>query len=201
MAVKDILERIEGDAGDSLQALRAKLRRKLDELQAHHEARLTRLRGEGKERNGLAARQEKERLLTMGRLELRKANLGERRRRIDQTFDLARQQMLDLDDEARKRWLFALVLEGAEGGDEGLLLAPRDRKLFAGRDLETLNEALKASGRLGTVTLVEDGPSPEGGCILVADDYEINRSLESLLREARDVLEEEVASLLFEKGD
>lgn len=201
MAVKDILERIEGDASESLRAMEVRLDARLDELAKHRKARLKRMRAEGAARAEAEARREKERRLTMGRLELRKADLAERRARIDEAFRRARGRLLDLDDDARRSWIRSLVLAAGETGREGLRLAARDRRLFGKSELAELNRALVAEGREGGLHLVDEGREIEGGCLLVAQDYDVDRSLDALLAEARDELEETIADLLFREDE
>ena len=189
-----IIDRILGDARQSEHAM-------LEEASRQAEALLTAARGELEARRAeLAAATEQEvrerfrRAEVMRGLERRRELLAAKQALLDQAFAGARDLLLNMPEGDYADYLCASILANARGGEE-LILCPRDRERLPGL-LDRLNAALTQAGKQPLVL----GPGEEigGGYLLRSAGVTVNQSLSAILRQAREALQGEAATRLFD---
>ncbi len=186
----------------------------LDEARTEAEARVAAARGEADsirsrgaveaedlERRLLRrARQDaearKERMATDARLVSRKAVLAEKQAVLDDAFGSALDAFAASGDEFRSALRQAL-LNAVETGEEALALPRTDRDAWGTTFVEKLNRELSAQGRKGSIRLAEEDPDLTSGAVLRGRGVEVNLSLDLMIRQVRERLEERVARLLF----
>ncbi len=142
---------------------------------------------------GADCQEEERRFRALMDLESRKELLVKKRMCMEKAFEKAKQKILDLDDSRYGGFLFTLLKKcGSEGGE--IWYSKRDERFFDAaflkRAKEEINEGLELGG-------VQD--SFESGFTLVCGDIMINCSLDSVIKQARDRLESDVARILFER--
>lgn len=189
-----IIDRILEDARQSEHAM-------LEEASRQAEALLTAARGELEARRAeLAAATEQEvrerfrRAEVMRGLERRRELLAAKQALLDQAFAGARDLLLNMPEGDYADYLCASILANARGGEE-LILCPRDRERLPGL-LDRLNAALTQAGKQPLVL----GPGEEigGGYLLRSAGVTVNQSLSAILRQAREALQGEAATRLFD---
>ena len=113
---------------------------------------------------------------------------------LDQAFAGARDLLLNMPEGDYADYLCASILANARGGEE-LILCPRDRERLPGL-LDRLNAALTQAGKQPLVL----GPGEEigGGYLLRSAGVTVNQSLSAILRQAREALQGEAATRLFD---
>ena len=189
-----IIDRILEDARQSEHAM-------LEEASRQAEALLAAARGELEARRAeLAAATEQEvrerfrRAEVMRGLERRRELLAAKQALLDQAFAGARDLLLNMPEGDYADYLCASILANARGGEE-LILCPRDRERLPGL-LDRLNAALTQAGKQPLVL----GPGVEigGGYLLRSAGVTVNQSLSAILRQAREALQGEAATRLFD---
>lgn len=144
----------------------------------------------------------RERLMTG--LETRKNSLASRRAVIDDAFEKALNELAGLPESRWAALIERIVLESAETGYEVLSVPEADRaryeRPFAGGKpmLDRLNEALKAKGLPGGLTLSDAHAKIRGGVLLSGEKYDVNGSFEMLLSLVREDCEKEVYHILYQ---
>lgn len=189
-----IIDRILEDARQSEHAM-------LEEASRQAEALLAAARGELEARRAeLTAATEQEvrerfrRAEVMRGLERRRELLAAKQALLDQAFAGARDLLLNMPEGDYADYLCASILANARGGEE-LILCPRDRERLPGL-LDRLNAALTQAGKQPLVL----GPGEEigGGYLLRSAGVTVNQSLSAILRQAREALQGEAATRLFD---
>ncbi|MEG2233985.1 MAG: V-type ATP synthase subunit E family protein [Oscillospiraceae bacterium] len=153
-----------------------------------------------------ASETQKRRLLTAG-IEARKNTLASKRDLIDRVFDRAKQDLCKLDGDVYRQLITKLVVNGAQSGDEKLMVPSdmRDRyakSYFDGKTmLELLNSSLIAVGKKGELSLCGEDGRFVGGVRLIGKESDIDCSFGALIDAFRDEHETEVSNLLFKTED
>lgn len=201
MGVEKIAEKILGDAREEAERLLEEARREAARIRAQGEEDADRVRA-----SILAqAEAEVERLrrekLAEARLEAKRRILAAKRVALDRVFQEALRRLQELPQGDYFKLLEALILEGAETGEEELILSPADRECLPSGFLQEVNEALREKGKAGALRLADETRGPDGGVVLRGRRYEIDASLPTLIRSAREGLETAVAEILFGTED
>jgi V/A-type H+-transporting ATPase subunit E len=201
MSVEKIAQRIFEDAREEAERLLEQARREAARIRAQGEEDANRVRA-----SILAqAEAEVERLrrekLAEARLQAKRHVLAAKREAIDRVFAEALRRLQELPEGDYFKLLQALILEAAETGDEELIFSPADLELLPSGFLQEANEALKERGKAGALRLADETRELGGGVVLRGRRYEIDASLPTLIRSAREGLETAVAEILFGTGD
>lgn len=191
--IDTILENARDDAAHTLAQARDKAKKLHDAAEEGAKNRLD----AALERAESDAAQRRERSLRMEQLELRKAVLGQQRELIDQAFQGALEQLVNMDEDKKRQLHLRSILASAEGG-EALHPAKDELALYTPAFLAGINQALEKAGKK-PLTLAKALETIRGGLVLESDGVEQNLSYEALLRGVRDSLEPEVARVLFEE--
>jgi V/A-type H+-transporting ATPase subunit E len=195
MALEDILKKIEEDAraeGDALvslgraeaESIRQKARKEAEQLRAE-------LMQKAKER----AKSHADRIQVLAGLDQRKEVLREKKKLVDDAFAKAKESIRKFPPNQYLAFLRPLILKEVETGNEEIIVSSEQRYLFTQEFLKSLNDEL---GReKGHFRLSGETGNFSGGFILRERNRETNLTLETLIESNRDVLEPQVARLLF----
>ncbi|MGE5558968.1 MAG: V-type ATP synthase subunit E [Bacillota bacterium] len=118
---------------------------------------------------------------------------------IKAVFRLAAAKLLELPAEKKKGLYFNILLDSVKRGDEQVAASSAERKLWE-EVLTEANKKLAKSGRPGKLSLASEPAGITGGFLLLGGDYEVDASLENLLKQAEERLGPEVARMLFEEA-
>jgi V/A-type H+-transporting ATPase subunit E len=192
MAVEDILNRITADAEEAVRRIVAEGKAKADEVTAEArgqiDAQAERMRAKARQR----ADEEKNRIVTLARLSGRRELLSEKQRLIDRVFAETRESILGMGRDEYRRLIRAFLLDARDDEDAEVIIDAGEKRI----DQDFLDKVARevAGGRL---RLSGERRGIGGGFILRSGRTETNCTLETILRDARERLETEVASILF----
>jgi V/A-type H+-transporting ATPase subunit E len=193
MAVEDILKRIASDAEKSAQEILAEARREADAILAQSRQKsgleLERMRAKARQR----ASEERNRIVTLAKLGARRDLLQEKQALIDRVFEDARESVATMGADEYRRLMKVFLARTVEAGDEEVIVDEGERRIDQG----FLDQVSKELGKPGRLTLSSERRRIGGGFVLRRGKTETNCALDTILRDARDRLETEVAEILF----
>ncbi|MBD3349555.1 MAG: hypothetical protein GF400_10235 [Candidatus Eisenbacteria bacterium] len=196
MAVEDILKRIRADAEREAREILERARQEADSIS--EDAR-NRVEGE-REKLMSAARQradeERNRIITLAKLEARRTVLSEKQRLIDLVFERVRERVVSMERGEYRRMIAAFLKDAAATGEYEVLVDSSEERI----DQSFLDEVASEVPGL-TLHLSEERRPVVGGFVLRSGRTETNCSLKTMLRDARERLETDVAESLFGRGE
>jgi V/A-type H+/Na+-transporting ATPase subunit E len=196
MAVDDILKRIEADAEEQVQRILAEGREEAEAVLAEARAKADARRGELQARAEQHAAEERNRITTLARLSVRRELLDAKQALIDRVFSEAAKRVEEMPRDEYRTFISALLKENVESGDEEVLIGEGEKHI----DQPFLDSvALGIKNGRGLI-LSDERRQIRGGFILRKGRIETNCALETILRDARERLETEIASILFGQG-
>ena len=142
----------------------------------------------------LQGRVEKEKILALFRVEIRKEKLIFKRKLSDEVFEKALETLASETD--YKDWMLNLFQQVIESGDEEVIFGIKEKTMDKSF-IKELNNKIRKNGKVGNLRFSSERKEISGGFILKSGRVEINASLEALLRNIRDELEVEVGKILF----
>ncbi len=150
-------------------------------------------------RDEIMERAESERVAIMGeRLARSRATYLTRQEELyEEIFHEALRQAGSLPEEQYRAWLKGMIIKGSSSGDEETLASPHDRRLLEQGLLDEINQALRAQGDKGSLSLAPQEAPFSRGVVLKGGKIENNLSLEMALRQVRDENEEELLKIIF----
>jgi len=177
-------ERITGEAEEKESLEQAKLTSQLQEYKRQTEILADR-----------AGKDEKSHILAAARMEIAGELLAEKRKILDEVFELARRQLKSLPDDEYGKLITKLMLGAVETGDEEVILDKNENRIDQ-QFINMVNQQL-CSSKKGNLRLSEEEQDIEGGFILRRGRIKTNVSFDVLLDRARKELEIELAKELF----
>ncbi len=197
MSLEKLLEKIRADGRAEAEAMLAEARAEAARIKAEGEARGGQIRLAQIEEAERAANRDKLRLLGDARMAARMRLLGAKRELLDEVVETARRSIEELSEAEYRAWLKSLLLGGAASGNEELLPAAKDRRLFTKEFLAEINRELKKKGLAGRVSLSPEDSRARRGCILREGGIETDLSVDSLLAQTFDEMEGQLIEILF----
>ncbi len=193
MAVDDILKKIKADAQDTAREITAGGKGEADEVigaaRQRAEAARERMRAKARQR----AAEERNRIVTLARLSARRDLLNEKQGLIDRVFEETGKSILTMGRDEYRGLIRSFLKDTVESGNEEVILDEREDRI----DQAFLDEVSKSLSLTGGLRLSSERRRIGGGFVLKSGRTEVNCALETILRDAREKLETEVASILF----
>ncbi len=193
MAVDDILRKIKADAEEVARKIVAEGQAAADgvarEARTRADAQKQELRAKAEQR----AQEDRNRITTLARLAARRELLGEKQALIDRVFDEAGRRIAEMQQGEYREFITGLLRSTVESGDEEVLIGKQESRL----DQAFLNSVSKKLGLGGGLKLASERRQITAGFILRSGRVETNCALSTILRDARETLETEVAGILF----
>jgi len=193
MAVEDILRKIAADAQEAGQEALAEAKREADAVLARSrekaEAERERLRARARQR----ADEERNRIVTLAKLSARRELLQVKQGLIDKVFEETRAAIAGMALDDYRRLIRAFLSRTVETGDEEVIVAEGEGRI----DQRFLDEVSREIGKPGGLRLSGERRPIGGGFILRSGRTETNCALDTILRDARERHETEVAGILF----
>ncbi|NYT00630.1 MAG: hypothetical protein GKB99_02765 [Methanocellales archaeon] len=198
MGIEEIKQKILADANEVAKKIIEEAEEKAKPIvdEARDEAK--QIKKEFKEKAVLEAEAKKKRLLALARLEARKNVLSARHDMTELAFVEAVNKLCGLAD---KEYL-AIIKEmfmsvDMPDGNVEVLFSTRDKKRISHDFLKEVEKELAMKGKKVKLTLSGDSRDISGGFILRKGRIEFNNSFEAVIKMQRDVIESEVARILF----
>jgi V/A-type H+-transporting ATPase subunit E len=196
MAVDDILKKITSDAEMAAQEILAEGTRDSEEIleraRADAEALRKRLRAKAEQR----AEEERNRVVTLARLSARRDLLSEKQLLIGKVFEETRKRILTMGRDDYRRLIKSFLLAAIESGSEEVIIGEHENRI----DQAFLDEVAGEFGKSGGLRLSPERGAMDGGFILREGKTATNCTLDTILRDAQENLETEVATILFGAG-
>lgn len=120
---------------------------------------------------------------------------------FEEAFTEALRDFEELPEERYREWLKRIILDNVTIGEEQIVAAPYDRRLLEDGLLKEINGKLRKGKRKGALTLAGEEADFNRGVILRSEKFINNLSLETLMRQVRDLYEEDVLKMLFGRMD
>ena len=193
MAVDDILKKIKTDAEDAAREILAEGRKDADEVLATARGRAESERQKMQAKARQRADEERNRIITLTRLASRRDILSEKQSLIDRVFEDTRKKILEMGRDDYRRLIGNFLKDNVEAGDQDVILDDGETRI----DQAFLDEATRSLGLPGRLKLSSERRKIGGGFILRSGKIETNCALDTILRDARERLEADVAAILF----
>lgn len=191
--IDKITQRITQEIQGEIDALEKQAGEQADAIAADYTAQARALAEEITTRGEAAAREREERLVSMARMEAKKAQLAVKQEMLDRAFALALEKLCALPEKEYAALLADLAVQASRSGQEAVILSPKDREAVGAEVVAQANKQLKD----GKLTLAEETRPMEGGLILSEASVEVNGSFETILRLERPDMAGDVARILF----
>ncbi len=194
MSIENILERIKGEADSAAGELLSKAEMEAKRIRGTYEADGNELKEKLEQRAGDKAVEEKRRLIVNEELELRKQLLRKKREILDELYEEAKGELERLGDEDYLDLMKEMILRGAISGNEEIIVAKDQEKLFGDSFLEALNR----ENKLGKgFKLAKDSGDFAWGVVLREGQRIVDLTLGVLVEQLRERIESEIAPMLF----
>ena len=188
-----IIAHIQADAKAQADAILAQAEQQCASIREEFEKKAGELYGE-KIRAGVKACQDQlDSQQRIAQMEAKKSLLAVKQEMVAESFDKARDQILNLPREQYIDFLAKLAAKASVSGDEEIVLNARDRAAVGEAVVKAANALLK-DGRL---SLSERTGSFDGGLILSRGNVEANCTAELLVELCRGEMSVEIADMLF----
>lgn len=142
-----------------------------------------------------AAEDKRQRLLAAARMENAKQLLAAKNEVLNQLFERAKQQILQLPDDAYRTLMTKLMVKAVQSGDEEVIIGKNETRIND-ELIKQVNRQL-GPGFKGNLRLSNKRADIAGGFILAGGQVQVNASIDVLLAQAREALEIELAKELF----
>ncbi len=140
----------------------------------------------------ISAKNIKQNAESAAQLIVRDAKLAKRHSEIEKTLSIAKEKVLSLSDKEYFALLTSLAVKNARKGEEGtLILGKSDLK----RNTEEFLKLLKQEEI--SVQISKTPADISGGFILKYGDIEYNLTIDAVINDKREVLEDKINSILF----
>ncbi len=197
MALEGILEKIRTNAHEQAEAIREEGRLKRREILAKAES-LAREIADRIGKEGMArAELERNRASVSAELEYRKEILKEKQSLVQECFQAALDELVNLPAGEYQALLRKMLLKLATGARQGILISPEDEQKIDQLFIDGVNNELRQAGAETQLKLDGTSPKIRGGFILRTDEVEVDCSFGTLLAQLREESQAEVAAALF----
>ena len=201
MSVEKITEKILSDAGEQAGRIEKEFAERIEQIRKRRDQQVEQIRSDAQEEARRRAEDRFQKDIATAELELRKEVLARKQELIGTVFDRAREGLMEMKGQARREFLFQLLLRSVESGDEEVIVSSQDESLIDEKFLEQANKKLEGDGGKGHLRLSEERRDLSGGFILRRGKQETNCSLGALIHSIRRELEPDVAGHLFPESD
>lgn len=194
MSIENILERIKEEADSAAEELVKKAEAEAERIRGTYEAEGGELGQELERRARKKAEEEERRLLVNEQLELKKRVLEKKHEILEGLYEQAKREMEKLGDEDYLDLMKGLILGSAISGNEEIVVAKEQAKLFGDVFLDALNK----ENRLGKgFRLAKDHGDFSWGVVLREGQRVVDLTLGVLMEQLRERIEPEIAPMLF----
>lgn len=195
MEAEQVIEKILSDARAEAQ----KIAKQAEEKAAAEQAKLDEQLEEYKKQTEIiaqkAAEDEKSHILAAARMDMAKQLLTEKRKILDEVFELAHRKLKEMPDEQYQKLCMKLMLGAVETSEEEIIVDKNENRF----DHEFINQVNKqlSSKNKGNLRLSDEKRNLGGGFVLSRGKIKTNVSIGVLLEQIRKELEIELAKELF----
>jgi vacuolar-type H+-ATPase subunit E/Vma4 len=200
MSVENIVKKILDEAQADARSIAQKSERELARLSLELDREEEEIREAAGKRVETEAEEVVKRRASSARLEGRKRILGEKDMIVGEVYAEVKERILSLPEDGYLDFLKRLAIKHCAGGDERIMLSPKDIARLKGKLPELERDVARATqeqGKKGTITVSSVTRDIEGGLVLSQGRTEVNIGLAVILDETQYDLEGEVTGILF----
>lgn len=195
MAVDDILNKIKAEAEEATRRVLKGAQGEADGITAEARKRVDAERERLLSRARQRADEERNRIVTMAKLSARRELLEEKQRLIDRVFEDTKKSIMDMGRDEYRRLMTSFLKGNVESEGAEVIIDADEKRI----DQAFLDQVSGELGR-GPLKLASERRAIGGGFILRNGRTETNCALDTILRDARERLETDVAAILFGAG-
>lgn len=175
--IEKITQKIEADAQAEIDRVLGEAREEAARIAARYQEQASAEAADLAARNGKAAAEREERLVSVAQMESRKVILGVKQEMVEQAYVQALKKLCAMPDEQYTAVLAGLLVQASSNGREEVVLSPADRERVGKAAVDKANAA---SGK--KLVLSAETRPIEGGFILKDRNVEVNCTFETLVR-------------------
>jgi V/A-type H+-transporting ATPase subunit E len=198
MAIKDIKARIISDAEIEANKIINEANCKLKEIKEKVEEEVKDVKSKILKRINQEILLNKRKIITEANLEAKKAILSIKQEIIDETFNRALENIMNLDDEPYRNFIKKIILDNIDKGDETIFISTLDKDRISKDFIQEINYKLEAKNIKGNITLSPSYLQIKGGVIIGSNNVNKNSSLELIFKKVREELEIKISQYLFD---
>lgn len=199
MSLEKLLDKIKSGGIAEAEAILAEARAEARRIEEEAGARAAEVRLEQIAEARRSAERESMRRASNARNSARIAVLAAKQEMLARVVEAARERIEKLPGPEYRAWLKRLLLENARSGDEEIMPAAADRHLFDAEFMGEVNKELNRRGLQGNLRLSPGDARAARGCVMRLGGVEINLSVDILVKQAFQDVEDELAGILFEE--
>lgn len=195
MAVDDILNKIKAEADEAVRRVLEEAQGEAEGIAAEARKRVAAERERLLSRARQRADEERNRIVTIAKLSARRELLEEKQRLIDRVFEDTRKSIMSMGRDDYRRLMKTFLAGNVPPGGAEVVIDANEKRI----DQAFLDQVSGELGR-GPLKLASDRGAMGGGFVLRSGRVETNCTLDTILRDARERLEPDVAAILFGAG-
>jgi V/A-type H+-transporting ATPase subunit E len=197
MAIKDIKAKIISDAEIEANKIINEATNKAKEIKEEAEKEGRDIKSKILKRINQEILFKKGKIITEANLEAKKTILLEKIKIIDETFNKALENIMNLDDEPYRNFIKKIILDNIDKGDETIFISTLDKDRITKDFIQEINYNLEAKSKKGNINLSSSYLQIKGGVIIGLNNVKKNSSLELIFKKVREELEIKISQYLF----
>lgn len=197
MAIKDIKAKIISDAEIEANKIINEATNKAKEIKEEAEKEARDIKSKILKRINQEILFKKGKIITEANLEAKKTILLEKIKIIDETFNKALENIMNLDDEPYRNFIKKIILDNIDKGDETIFISTLDKDRITKDFIQEINYNLEAKSKKGNINLSSYYLQIKGGVIIGLNNVKKNSSLELIFKKVREELEIKISQYLF----
>jgi V/A-type H+-transporting ATPase subunit E len=194
MSIENILNTIDKEALSNADRIIGKAEAEADKIRKEYADRANELNVRLQKVSEKKADEVYRRMIVNEQLELRKTLLSEKHKILDAFYKEARKKIKEMPPEKYLKFVKRLILNRAISGSEEIIVSAKQKKIFTGDFLESLNQSFPGGGHF---TLSDSGADFAWGVVLKEKRRIVDLSFDVLFEQVTERVESQVAALLF----
>ncbi len=194
MSIENILNTIDKEALSNADRIIGKAEAEADKNRKEYSDRANELNTRLQKVSEKKADEVYRRMIVNEQLELRKTLLSEKHKILDAFYKEARKKIKEMPPEKYLKFVKRLILNRAISGSEEIIVSAKQKEIFAGDFLESLNQSFPGGGHF---TLSDSGADFAWGVVLKEKRRIVDLSFDVLFEQVTERVESQVAALLF----
>jgi len=195
MEAQQVINKILSEAQVEADRIKSEAREKQTAEQAQLDKHLGEYKTKTNELTEKTTQDKKAHMLASARMDIAKKYLTEKRKLMQEVFDRAKEQLVNMPDDQYRQLMKKLMVAAVETGDEEVLVDVNEKRIDH-EFIKQVNREL-GPGFHGNLRLSEEREAIGGGFVLRRGRIRNNVSLAVLLEQAKKELEIDLARELF----
>ncbi len=194
MSIENILNTIDKEALSNANRIIGKAEAEADKIRKEYADRAKELSVRLQKVSEKRADEVYRRMIVNEQLELRKSLLSKKHEILDAFYKEARKKIKEMPPDKYLKFVIQLILNRAISGSEEIIVSEKQREIFAGDFLKSLNRSFPGGGHF---TISDAGTDFDWGVVLKEKRRIVDLSFDVLFEQVTERVESEVAALLF----